>query len=304
MHEETLRVTVPEDKYVKVSSPGNEAEVARANGQVTYSWMSSTAEAPKHSEKQIPRRLQGVPDIQITSFRNWDQVGRWYGSLAKPQSQVTSEIQAQALQLTRGLTTDIEKERAIYQFVSSKIRYIAIDFGAGRYQPHLAAEVLANRYGDCKDKHTLPAALLKAAGIEAWPVLIGAGLSFDPDVPSPAQFNHLITYLPGNGTPIWLDATPEDVPFEMLSAALRGQKALVIPDNGSANVMTTPEALPFAADVSMEVAGKLDSKGTLSAHFDWTFRGDSEVALRSVFRAAGPAKWADLTGCGKKQIPG
>jgi len=36
-----------------------------------------------------------------------------------------------------------------------------------RYQPHAATEVLHNQYGDCKDKHTLLAALLGAEGMHA-----------------------------------------------------------------------------------------------------------------------------------------
>ncbi len=39
-------------------------------------------------------------------------------------------------------------------------------FGIGRYQPHTAAEVFANQYGDCKDKHTLFAAILTAIGLQ------------------------------------------------------------------------------------------------------------------------------------------
>ena len=114
VHEETLSATVPEGKYVKLSSPGLAPEVTRANGQVTYSWKSSTAQVPKRSEKQIPRRLQPSPEIQITSFRTWEEVGQWYSSVAKPKIQVTPEIQAQAQQLTAGLATEVEKERAIY----------------------------------------------------------------------------------------------------------------------------------------------------------------------------------------------
>lgn len=34
----------------------------------------------------------------------------------------------------------------------------------GRYQPHPAGDVMDNGYGDCKDKHTLLASLLTAAG--------------------------------------------------------------------------------------------------------------------------------------------
>src|SRR6266550_3333168 len=64
----------------------------------------------------------------------------------------------------KGKTTNEDKIRALYDFVSTRFRYIGIDLGLSRYTPHSAAEVLANRYGDCKDKHTLVAALLQAIG--------------------------------------------------------------------------------------------------------------------------------------------
>jgi len=76
-----------------------------------------------------------------------------------------------------GLTTDEEKIRAIYEYVSQEIRYVSLSFGVTRYAPHPAGTVLANQYGDCKDKHTLLAAMLGAAGIEAWPVLANTGRS-------------------------------------------------------------------------------------------------------------------------------
>ena len=62
-----------------------------------------------------------------------------------------------------------------------KIRYIGVDFGVGRFQPHTATEVLGNGYGDCKDKHALLAALLAAIGFPISPVLPGAGIQIDKD---------------------------------------------------------------------------------------------------------------------------
>ena len=108
--------------------------------------------------------------VQLTTFKDWEEVGNWWGALAAEQAKVTPAIESKAKELTAGLSTDAEKERAIYQYVAMKFRYISISFGAGRYRPHSAGEVLANQYGDCKDKHTLFAALLKAAGIQAGPL--------------------------------------------------------------------------------------------------------------------------------------
>ena len=97
--------------------------------------------------------------------------------------------------------------------------------GIGRYQPHSATDVLSNDFGDCKDKHTLFAALLAAENIKAMPVLINSSAKIDPDVPSPAQFDHVITALPqGNGYQ-FLDTTPEVAPYGLRWAACATSKA-------------------------------------------------------------------------------
>src|ERR1019366_5109164 len=108
----------------------------------------------------------------------------------------TPEIPAKAEELTRGATSDDAKIRVLYGFVATKFRYIGVAFGIGRYQPHAATDVLSNGYGDCKDKHTLLAALLAAVGIKAYPVLINSSVTIDPDVPSLNQFDHVITVVP------------------------------------------------------------------------------------------------------------
>ena len=41
---------------------------------------------------------------------------------------------------------------ALYNYVAQNIRYVSLSFGLGRFQPHSAADVFKNQYGDCKDK--------------------------------------------------------------------------------------------------------------------------------------------------------
>ena len=104
---------------------------------------------------------------------------------------------------------------------------------------------MAEQYGDCKNKHTLFATLLKAVGIEAWPVLIGAGLKLDPDVPSPEQFNHVITVIPSGDKLTWFDTTSGVAPFGTLEKVVRDEEALVIPLTKAPFLKKTPEELPF-----------------------------------------------------------
>ena len=98
---------------------------------------------------------------------------------------VDDSVRKKADELTRGATKPEEKARRLYDYVARNIRYVSLSFGVGRYQPHAASEVMTNGYGDCKDKHTLLATLLRAEGIPSYPVLIHSGRKLDPDVPSP-----------------------------------------------------------------------------------------------------------------------
>jgi len=292
--DETLRISLPAHEYVKVSSPSLKPETREENGRIIYTWKSSCSKAPKPDEEAVEPPRRPRPAVQLTNFRNWEEVGQWYGALQQSRLEVTPAIRAKAAELTAGFSSNLEKQRAIYQFVSTKFRYISISFGEGHYQPHSAEETLANQYGDCKDKHTLFAALLKAAGIEAWAALIGAGIEFDQDMPSPAQFNHVITYLPQGGSIVWLDTTPEVAPYGLLVQPLLEHRALVIPTNGAPNVVATPAALPFPADETVSVRSKLASDGTLTGHFEIAARGDSELYLRSAFHRTAPAQWREL----------
>jgi len=291
--DERLEISVPAAKYVKVSSPEFKPEIKEENGRRIYRWTHSNLEVKEKDPNEIPRRIPPNPSVQVTTFASWEDIGRWYGSLQKDSLEVTPAIQAKTAELTKGLTTDDQKIRAIYAFVSLKFHYIGLDFGIGRYQPHAADDVLGNGYGDCKDKHTLLASLLKAAGIEAWPALIHATRKIDPDVPSPAQFNHVITVVPTGGQMIWLDTTPEVSPYGLLLLTLRDKPALVIPSGKPPVLMTTPANPPFPQLQEFSAKGKLGSDGTFTGHVEQEYHGDAEVAARMLFRQVAQSQWKE-----------
>jgi TonB family protein len=292
--DQTLEISVPKERFVHLSSPKVKVETHDNGDRRFYLWPYSHLEPSKPDSNKKPAADDELPKVQITSFRNWEEVGNWWGALASAQAVVTPAIQDKAKELTAGLSSNSDKAKSIYNYVSLKYRYISISLGAGQYRPHSAAEVLANQYGDCKDKHTLFVALLKAAGIQAWPALIGAGMKFDVSVPSPAQFNHVITVLPQGGQYTWLDTTSEVAPFGLLVQSIRDEQALVIPSEGKPLLVKTPLDPPFLGADLLEVKGALDADGTLTARFDYRLDGDNGLVLRSAFRQLAPAQWPTL----------
>ncbi len=200
--EEKLQISVPAQRPVKWNGGSPKPNVVEKSGRRIFTWTTSqlqhkSSEQEKtEQETNTYRALRGQlpsPEVQLSSFDNWEEIGRWYGDLQKERVTATPEIRSKAEELTRNAKDEDPKLRAIYSYVSTQFRYIGIAFGTGRYQPHSAAEVLSNQYGDCKDKHTLLASLLGAVGISAYPALISSSHEIDSDVPSPAQFDHVIT---------------------------------------------------------------------------------------------------------------
>ena len=307
---ETFLLDVPKDKYVNVWSKGAKPTETTEGDRHLYRWTNQDkqltvgpeADAFKEAEKkrirtadeELDEREGRLPDLAWTTFKSWEAVGAWYRGLEGERMLPDAELKARVAQITAGKTTEEAKVEAVYSYVALQIHYIGVAFGVGRYQPHSAAEVLSNQYGDCKDKHTLLAAMLVALGLKPDAVLIGAGIRFNPALPSPAAFNHLITQVELGGKPVWLDTTAEVAPFGMLVYPIRDEQALVIPANGDAKIERTPAQPPFTQTIKMEATGTLNAEGTSISRITLAPRGDEEVALRAVVRQVSPAQYDQL----------
>lgn len=287
-----VTLNFPAGKYVKVWDAGLKPKVSVANGRKLYTWNYSQLKPTKDLDKKKVRSTKEVkPSIAWTTFKSWQEVGAWYRGLAESRARPTPAILAKAKEITAKAKTRLGQARAIYDYVSTQIRYIGVDFGIGRYQPHAAEVVLANQYGDCKDKDTLLEALLRAKGFETAPALIGVGIKMIPDLPTPGLFNHVITTVTIGGKQIWLDTTPEVAPFRMLVPKVRDKQALVIPAHSPAKLERTPAQPPFPLVDSMDATGTLSAKGDLKAHMVIVDNSDSGLLLRDVALNVAPAQW-------------
>src|SRR5580692_3213559 len=300
--DETLDVDVPAGRTLKLKcKPGLDPKITEENGRRVYHWVHAHLEREdddkdKDKKKKKHHADDDRPDIQLTTFETWEQIGRWYASLEKDRRAPSPEVRAKAQDLTHGLNTQLDKVEGLYDFVSKNFRYVSLSLGLGRYQPHAAGDVLHDQYGDCKDKHTLLASLLEAEGLHASSVLINSSRKLDPDVPSPSQFDHVITMLPMGNQEVWMDTTAEVAPFRLLAYTLRNKQALVIPPANLAgapapHLETTPSDTPMPDSERSEITGKINDIGKLEAHVSYEFRGDEELLLRSVFRRVPQANW-------------
>ncbi|HWR36139.1 MAG TPA: DUF3857 domain-containing protein [Clostridia bacterium] len=296
--DETLIVDVPRDRTLKLKvKPGFDVKITEENGRKIYRWAHANLSRPedekdkKTGKKSRRPKPQDAADVQMTTFQGWGEVGTWYAGLEKERRAVTPELKAKSDALTKDKATDTEKIEAIYDYVAKNFRYVSLSFGVGRYQPHAASEVFTNGYGDCKDKHTLLATLLNAAGFTTDTVLIHSTRKLDAEVPSPAQFDHVISRVHTSDGTIWLDTTSEVAPYRVLMMQLRKKNALLIEPGGKATVEETPADLPFSGQEDSWVDGKITELGVLQAHVKHVSRGDSELMIRMALRRVSQAHW-------------
>jgi Flp pilus assembly protein TadD len=301
--DEQLEVNIPKDRTIKLKNkPGFEPKVTEEDGRRIYRWTSSHLEREdddknKDKDKRKKKKKKqddDVPAVQLTTFGSWEEVGHWYAGLDHDRRQPTPEIRAKAEELTQGAATDLDKVEALYDYVAKNFRYVSLSLGLGRYQPHAASDVFHNQYGDCKDKHTLLSSLLEAEGMHASSVLINSSRKLDPDIPSPSQFDHVITLLPMGKEEVWMDTTTEVAPFRLLSFNIRKKQGLVIPVTGAAHLEETPADPPMANTQVQTIDGSINELGKLNAKVSYVVRGDTELLMRIIFRRVPSAQWEHL----------
>ena len=159
-------------------------------------------------------------------------------------------LEGKVKELTANATTPLDKMRAITVWMQSQIRYFAIEIGIGGHQPHLASQVFANRYGDCKDKATLLSSMLKDVGIDSYYVIINAdrGVVQGNDAAWDG-FDHVILAIklpagvpttglfaayqhPRLGALLFFDPTNELVPLGYIPSYLQANYAMLVTDQG------------------------------------------------------------------------
>ena len=295
--DERLEISVPETrKVILESSAGSPYKSSHESGRTIYRWKRAnlTLPADASSKKDAEQTKAKAPDVQLTTFATWESVGRWYAKLKAGRADPTPEIRAKTQELVQGRASDLERMRALYDYVSTNIRYVNVPFGVNNYQPRSAADVFSSKYGDAKDEHVLLAAMLKAAGIVSDAVLIPFARKLSASLPSPAQFDHVITAAPLGSETIWMDTTAEVAPFRLLASPLRNKSALLVAANEMGRIIQTPADPPFLSTQQVDIDGQVSGLGKLTAHARYSVRGDTELVLRLAFRRTPQAQWADL----------
>ncbi|MNJ85894.1 Transglutaminase-like superfamily protein [compost metagenome] len=139
------------------------------------------------------------------------------------------EITRIADSITRNLSTNLDKVRAIYYWVQDHVKYIAFEEGMGGFVPRQPNAVVDKRFGDCKDMASLIYSMLKAVNIPSYLTWVGSrDLPFKySEFPSGMCDNHMITTYKEDGKYYFLDATNSFQTMNASTGFIQGKEALL-----------------------------------------------------------------------------
>jgi transglutaminase-like putative cysteine protease len=291
----------------------NHSQLEPAVNGSTYTWEMRDL-APIRPEPASPKVGNVVARLAVNyfmadsgssgaarTFETWGQVSRWATELHDPQAVPDATVTAKARELTANSKTELDRIRAIGQFVQ-RLQYISIDIGIGRgngYRPHAAQQVLAKAYGDCKDKANLMRAMLKSVNITAYPIVIflGDASHVREEWASPRQFNHCIIAVkvsdetesptiiqhPTLGRLLIFDATDEHTTLGDLPDDEQGSLALIVA--GESGTLTRMPALPpQSSQMDRQADVVLSPEGDITATIKERSTGQTAVTERRLFR--------------------
>jgi transglutaminase-like putative cysteine protease len=227
--------------------------------------------------------------LLVSTTPDWRDVSKWYWNLSKPHlDAVTPDMKQTADELAAGAKTDLDKVKAIFYFVSKKIRYMGLTPEKDRpgYEPHDVKLTFEKRYGVCRDKAALLVSLLRSAGLNAYPVLINVGTKKDAEVPEPF-FNHAIVSVElTKGDYVLMDPTDENT-RELLPASECDQSYLVCRPEGE-TIRVSAINPPEENMMRVKTTATLNVTGTLEAKSDIAFSGINDNSYRNAFSRMKP----------------
>ena len=292
---QTVRIIAPKDRPLKrmaVRNPlGNVKYSSRtlADGGVEHVWVALNS-PQAFAEPDTPPLYKLVQNLYVSTAEDWQTISRWYWDLCVPHlSKTTPAISNQVSKILASCgkkAGDYDRISAIYKWVAQEVRYMGLTMEetSPGYAPHDVNITFENRYGVCRDKAALLAAMLRIAGFEAYPVLIHAGAKMDEEVPLP-YFNHAITGVRAPGGKgadkagyILMDPTDESS-RDIMPAYLGDRSYLVAtPFGETLHLSSVPPAEANSLDVESE--GSVEKDGSLLVKSVVRFGGLNDNAYR------------------------
>ena len=235
-------------------------------------------------EPAMPPLQEVMGFVHVSTYKDWKDLGHWYWGLVKDQFDLDDETRKLAKKIAEGKTTDVDKVKAVYEWVTKNTRYVALEFGIYGYKPRRCVQTVARGWGDCKDKATVITTLLNELGIPTTMVVLRTQMKgdFRSSIASFAPFDHAIAYVPSMN--LYLDGTAELTGINELPRMDIGALGLLV-NRGNTEITRVPNVAPEKNFVRRDVKVQLSKSGEAKLEFDYSTGGFNAPQWRSQYQS-------------------
>ena len=262
-----LVVQVPKDMpfYFKSLNGLSDPSIVKTEYHDTYAWRSEIIHSIQ-MEPNMPPFRAFAPTVYYTNRSHWDDSGRWFRDRFYSRVAPGPKTAALVSKLTTGITEEKEKIERIYRFVVVDINDVNVSIQFTNFEPKSVYSTLKNRYGNNLDKSLLLISMLKAANIDAYPVLASTTLLEADFLPTLDLFSRMYVQIIRKGKePLILNPMSKACSSDQ-RPAIRDFSALVIQPTKtqfiqrvaiSQNINQLKTNLSFTLNERGDAAGKL-----------------------------------------------
>jgi Flp pilus assembly protein TadD len=259
-----------------------EREPAKLPDGLCWSWTNPVV--ARFEPMQVPWNTF-APTLWIAEgAATWSEVASNYLATIAERLAPDAALGDVARKLTAQARTPEAKIATLASYVQTNITYKAIEFGRRARMPNTPAEVLQNKYGDCKDHSVLLQQLLTAAGVPAFLALVSTSDPVQSDLPSLDQFNHMVVYVPG-GKGLFVDATDKGSdPLSGSPFGISTRDALIL-DPRAPRLGKIPAPTEAESAIELRRVVQLVDKENILTRETMVARGAFGAYLRQFFQA-------------------
>ena len=201
------------------------------------------------------------------------------------QMNASRAVRSQVEAVTAAANSARERLAKIYDFV---VESVVWDESDGWLADTDMSQILDSKSGSRMEIHLLLIAMLREAGLDAYPVLISTRSNGQPidEYPLLSQFNSSLVAVEFPSGRILLDGTDPLQPLGLLPADALNRRGWMVRESNSSWI---PIDITHSYDHSIVVEGTLDADGMLSATVQSSSQGYAAVGNRRAMNSAGSA---------------
>jgi len=232
--------------------------------------------------------------LESSDYTSWSQLAALLAPLFTKAARIAPNgpLAAQVATIRAASSDPAVRAALALALVQGKIRYVALQMGAGGYVPANADATWASRFGDCKAKTAMLTAMLNDLGIAAVPVAVASqgGDAVAGRLPMIGLFDHVLVRATIAGKEYWLDGTrANDRTLASLAVPdFRWGLPLVASGSQLVAIRAVPPAEPDN-DYQLSIDASTGIFAPAKAHADVQFRGDPGEGVRQSMAALADA---------------